>query len=119
MGVIIISLFIGIRWGVRGVALGYTLATVALAPVSLYLVTQVIKLSWREFLRQQLPALACTAIMGMVLHVCRNQLYLFTDMKIIVLICATGVGVVTYTIANWFINRKAILELRTLIRRAI
>ena len=119
LGVIIISLFIGLRWGIKGVALSYTLATVVLAPISLHLIARMIKFSWREFFRQLLPAFACTAIMGMGVYACRNQLYLFTDMKAIVLICSTGVGVVTYAIANWFINREAILEFRALIRRAI
>lgn len=115
----ITSLIIGVRWGIKGVAFSYTLASALITPVSLYHVTRLIKLSLPKLMRQFLPGLICTAIMGMVLYIVRNWLYLLTDMKLIVLICSTGLGVISYTVATWFINRETLLEFRTLIKRAI
>jgi hypothetical protein len=50
-------------WGIAGAAIGVTVAMAVLTVSMQELVRRSVRLSWREMIAPQLPALACTALM--------------------------------------------------------
>ncbi len=62
------AFFIGVRYGLLGVTIAFTVWTAALSPVIQGLTNKLIRLGWRPFLSQfQLPAAGSLAIIGLVL----------------------------------------------------
>jgi PST family polysaccharide transporter len=62
------AFFIGLRWGIMGVAVAYTSLALVLEPIIQGITNRLIKLSWRDFLRQfKLQTYGAAAILGLAI----------------------------------------------------
>ncbi len=99
---------IGLRWGIQGVAAGYTLSTLILVPSQLGLVARLVDLRLRDYLRSLQPlVLACALMAGAVLLV--QMLAARSGAAPLVrLAIAIPVGVVAYLLAVTVLKRELV-----------
>jgi PST family polysaccharide transporter len=97
---------IGLRWGIVGVAGGYTASTLVLMPIQLSLVRRLLAFGWREYLNTLLPVAAATLAMGGCVLVVQAALASQGVGAPVRLVAAVGTGIISYLIAIALIQRE-------------
>ncbi|MGQ0568389.1 MAG: lipopolysaccharide biosynthesis protein [Armatimonadota bacterium] len=105
------AFYIGLHWGIVGVAVGYTLSTLLLVPVQLALVQRLLRFGMGEYLRVLGPVIIASAVMGVCVFL--SQVWLTGEgvPASIRLISAVIVGVSTYMLAIVLIQRQLLIGL--------
>jgi PST family polysaccharide transporter len=115
------AFLLGVRWGIRGVAICYTAVTVLLSPLLYRLAFKLIRLRFEEYLDALKTPLLGGLIMGGVVMLLQLQCFRWGLPRLVVLINAVMLGVFVYPAALWFLDRKLFQEgadlLRLLTRR--
>jgi PST family polysaccharide transporter len=111
--ILIAGMAAGLPWGVRGVAIGYALASFALFYYVALRGFRLISLSVMQFHRTiYRPLLASLAMMAIVLRASQAMTELQAAAR---LTGAIAIGVVAYAILSMLINRGQMVEIRILI----
>jgi PST family polysaccharide transporter len=105
------AFFIGLRWGIAGVAGGYLASTVLLVPVQLILVQRLIRFRMREYLATFYPLLAASALMAGIVFVTQVWLTAQGVDAAVRLGASVVVGGVSYLGAVLLIRRELISRL--------
>ena len=112
----IISFFIGLPWGVNGVAISYTIYYLVLFYPCLAIPFNLINLSFNEFIKIIWRPICINFVMLAVLLSFRNLLIFLnisTSLTIYILILTS---IFTYSLANWFFNYNQIKEIYGVLR---
>jgi PST family polysaccharide transporter len=113
------AFYIGLNWGIVGVAVGYLVATFLLVPIQFGFVARVMNIRAGEMLATVYPAVAGSAVMALVVWGVRTTLAALAVPRAIVLIVLIAVGVVTYLATVWLVARRAVRRLVRLIREGL
>lgn len=90
------AFFVGLRWGIVGVATGYTISTAVLIPVQLQLVRRLVGFRMREYLGSIQNVAAASAFMAFCVVLIRSFLTVQGAHPALRLAAAVAVGVTTY-----------------------
>ncbi|MBL1211255.1 lipopolysaccharide biosynthesis protein [Geminocystis sp. GBBB08] len=93
----IILCVITVPWGVMAVALAYVISDYLVFPLSQWLLGKLISFSWRDYFSQFIPSLICTAIMALMILLCKNIL-LYNFNYQITLVISSLIGILTYSL---------------------
>jgi len=106
---------IGLRWGIVGVAVGYTASTLLLVPVQLSLVRRLLGFDWKEYLATLRPVAVATLAMGGCVLLVQAWLRIEPVGAAMRLAVAVGVGVLSYLLAITLIQRDLVTDLAGLL----
>lgn len=118
--IVIGAFFIGVHWGIEGVAAAYAIATLCIWIWSHKIANGLINLQLAPFLRELLPAARASALMcGVLVCLFAVQVYVLggsfaAHFQLMVMI---PVGTVTYVCAIARLNPNSLRELRDLVTR--
>jgi PST family polysaccharide transporter len=107
---------IGLRWGIVGVATGYLIVTMILAPVQFHLIARVINLTARDLLRVLWPAIVGSAVMGACVGAGRAALVAAGASKPVILVVLVSLGVIVYVGTLLVVKRDALRNMTRLVR---
>jgi PST family polysaccharide transporter len=110
------AFYVGLRWGIVGVATGYLIATAILTPIEFGFVTRVIGVRVHELVRALSPSVVGSAVMALVVWSIRQGLLALGLPKLVVLIVLIVAGIVSYLAAVWVLQRRALRRLVALVR---
>lgn len=110
---------VGLRWGITGVAVGYLVATIALAPVGYRLVLVATGVTLAEIGAAISPSVVGTLVMAAVVGPARWVLEAAGLPTLVVLTSLVALGVVTYGTTLWLVQRQATLGLIQVLRNAL
>jgi PST family polysaccharide transporter len=113
------AFYVGLNWGIVGVAVGYLVATFVLVPIQFGFVARVMNVRAGEMLRTVYPAVASSAVMALVVWAARMLLVSTAVPRLIVLIALIALGVVTYVAVVWMVGRRAVRRLIRLFREGL
>ncbi|WP_345164542.1 MOP flippase family protein [Nibribacter koreensis] len=105
-----ISFFVGIQWGVMGVAMAYMLGTLMLSVPSLFLAGRIIKLQLRDIFDSLLPTTLISVVMGLGVYGVKLMLINFNLSPIIVLLLLIVTGVTIYIFLSFLFKIKPLIE---------
>lgn len=109
------SFFIGVRWGVEGVAVAYATASFALSYPCFYIPFRLIKLKMRYFLHNFILTGSISFAMAIVVYGCRYYLkYILHSGDIMILLSCVGLGSIIYISLLWTFGRRLFEEIRRL-----
>ena len=111
------AFFVGLRWGIVGVAAAYTFSTVILVPWQLVLVRRVLALRMRDYLAALRPSVLAGAVMGGCVVLGQEWSTRVGIPAPARLAAAVGVGMVSYASAVALIQRDLVLDVAQGIRR--
>ena len=118
--IFIASFVLGLPWGIRGVALGYAIASIALFYVGLSIAFSIVELKFRDFHRALAKPLVASLLMlaavGLVSRWLALDTVLLAQARLIVTVI---VGVAVYALFTLMINRKQMIELIHMARMAL
>jgi len=112
VGVVAASFFIGIQWGVGGVAVAYAVANYLLTLPGFYIPFRLIKLSLGLFFRNFILTFVIASGMAVIVFGCR--FYLKNSLQandFIILFSCAGVGLISYMGLMLLFGRKLMKEL--------
>lgn len=98
---------VGLRWGIIGVAVGYTIMSALLAVPNLLIACKLINLNIMRLAEAVWRSFVCSILMGVVIFELRRILTGNLEVKI-TLISSVMAGLLIYAAATWFINRQQI-----------
>ena len=104
------AFFVGLRWGIVGVAAAYTFSTVILVPWQLVLVRRVLALRMRDYLAALRPSILACAVMGGCVVLGQEWSTRLGIPAPARLAAAVGVGMVSYASAVALIQRDLVLD---------
>lgn len=108
---------VGLRWGIVGVAAGYLVATVALAPVGFRYMRQATGIRGRELLAVIWPSVTACALMAAGVGIVRGLLGGLAPVLMLLVLVPTGI--VLYGALLWGLEREALRGLFDLVRRSL
>jgi PST family polysaccharide transporter len=110
-GFYVISFLVGVRWGIQGVAIAYSV-TWLLGMVPGFLIPfRLIHLSGKEFLRAMWPGTACAAAMALITLAWRLALNrLGFRNPAVHLFTTVAAGVISYAVLMWWWNPPVVEE---------
>jgi PST family polysaccharide transporter len=110
--VVIPSFFLGLNWGISGIAWAYLIANVLLLYPALAIPFHLIELRMNTFLKPLLPILGCSLLMLCVLLLITPQIQAWkAPDQLVTLICA---GMATYSVALLVIRPAAAMHFLSL-----
>jgi O-antigen/teichoic acid export membrane protein len=110
--VICIAISIGLRWGINGVAVLYTLSMFIVIPMVFGIAMYLIKLSAKSLLAALMPATVSSLIMLGILFGFKDLMTkAFHLQSAVLLICCIIVGPATYAAALYLIFKKSFFEI--------
>jgi PST family polysaccharide transporter len=104
------AFFIGVRWGVTGVAAGYFFANLAEFVPVFYVVFRILGQGISPFLRSVLPPIALAGAMALVVLGCKEFLPLSNAPEVIQLALLVLVGAVTYSGMAFLFARQSLKD---------
>jgi O-antigen/teichoic acid export membrane protein len=110
------AFFIGLRWGIVGVAVGYTVSTVILIPVQVSLIQRLLRMRLADYFLTFTPFAAAAAVMGVCVYFAQAWLIANGVSVAPRLAASIAVGMVSYAAAVMLLQRNLIRELRQIIR---
>ncbi|MGZ4852783.1 MAG: MOP flippase family protein [Halobacteriota archaeon] len=116
--VVVISFVVGLRAGVEGVAVAYTIATYALAYPVFTIAFRLVDLKKRYFLARLVPIIVSTLAFGVVAFVLRaalETLGITSDLAIVVIVAA--VSLVSYVAFVFVFDRELFTETTEMLRQ--
>jgi PST family polysaccharide transporter len=113
------AFYIGLNWGIVGVAVGYLIATLILVPIQFGFVARVMNVRAGERIATVYPAVIGSAVMAVVVWAARTMLTSVGLPTLVMLVVLIALGVVTYVGTVWFVARRAIRRLVRLIREGL
>jgi O-antigen/teichoic acid export membrane protein len=113
------AFYIGLKWGIVGVALGYFVATLVLVPIQFGFVGRVMKIRATEMLMTVYPAVVGSVVMAAVVWGARTLLAATSVPNFIVLVVLIALGALTYAATVWIVARRAVRRLVRLIREGL
>jgi PST family polysaccharide transporter len=113
------AFYIGLSWGIVGVAVGYLVATLILVPIQFGFVGRVMSVRAAEMITTVAPAVVGSAVMAAVVWGARTLLARTAAPALIVLVVLIGLGVVTYAATVWVVARGAVRRLIRLVREGL
>lgn len=105
-----LSFFIGLQWGIIGVAVAYTVASFSLFYFSFAIPFKLIDLKFSRLLNVLWWPFANSMVMFVVLIAFRAVLPSSLP-NVWVLVLSVGLGIVVYAVASWITNREQLREL--------
>lgn len=108
---------IGLRWGIIGVAAGYTVVTIVLVPVQLLLVQRILNFRMRDYVGAIAPVAVATAVMGACVALARSWLSGEAIDPILRLAAAVFVGASSYLTATWLVRPALLTDLTKMLDR--
>jgi len=117
--VIVSSFVIGLRWGTKGVAMGYCLATVFEYILLTTLVCRLINLSMMKILLNLKTVFFNALVMALGIHIALSLMsYVKIDSHLFSLAMGGTVGLLLYSMASWFTLPDARFFLREFLVRS-
>ena len=105
------AFFIGLRWGIVGVAAGYTASTLVLVPVQFAMLQRLIGVGMAEYVGVLSPVALASAIMGGCVVASQGWLTAHGVHAPLRLAGAIAVGIVTYLVAILLVRRELVVGL--------
>ncbi len=113
----VIGFVIGLRWGIVGVAVGYTIADAVMHPVAIMVVGRLVPLTVGQYARALVPAIGATLAMAASWWVVNESTSAFlAGMPLALLRSATG-AFVYLALIRWLAPEEMSLVLRTAVQR--
>ena len=98
----VIACLVAIQWGILAVAMAYVISDYLVFPLSQWLLTRLINISWREYLSQFMAPVVCTLMM--ILSITITQQILIPDLiyqwKLFI---ASLVAIAVYIMSLWWL----------------
>ncbi|MEM7129585.1 MAG: lipopolysaccharide biosynthesis protein [Chloroflexota bacterium] len=114
--IVIVSIIIGLRWGLLGVAIGYTISTALTFIPFFYFSTRLIELNFFDVIRCLQGATGCSFVMGVLIYLIGGiDWKLQSDAAI--LIFQMGVGSITYYILLYCFRISSFLDIQNAIKQ--
>jgi O-antigen/teichoic acid export membrane protein len=111
-----ISFFVGLRWGVLGVAIAYTIATYVLAYPSFAIPFRLIDLKVKDFLAKLWSIVLATLILGLIAFLLRISLErLGVTQSVIILGIVTAASLLSYSALMFVLDREFFTEMVSLL----
>jgi len=105
------AFFVGVKWGIVGVAVAYTLVSIILSPIIQSITNRLIELKWKDFLKQFInPTMGSMLIIVVVFSLKIFLLNRFVLSQFAILISSVLLGVGVYTSFIYLKERKLIFE---------
>jgi O-antigen/teichoic acid export membrane protein len=111
------SFIIGLEWGILGVAIAYTVATVLIEPFRTYLAARALGIPVSRFVHAVSGIFQAAAVMALGLLVARSLLVEAEVAPAIRLVLLIALGVVLYAAACYWRARELGAEIVTVVRR--
>ena len=112
-GLLAIATFIGVSYGIIGVAISVVIVSVIIMVLMVSLLQKVSTIGWRDFMAPQLPALGASFIMAAAMLAIR---YVMVDIlaanQLFLLLSMVSVGVISYSGTLLLCKPKQILSLK-------
>ncbi len=116
--VVAISFVVGLRWGVEGVAIAYTIATYLLAYPVFAVAFRLVDLKVRHFLAKLWPIMLATLAFGIIaflLRISLERLSITHDVTIVVIV--TAASLLSYSVLVFVLDRELFTETMGLLRQ--
>ncbi|MGZ4853192.1 MAG: hypothetical protein ACXV3D_08435, partial [Halobacteriota archaeon] len=116
--VVVISFVVGLRGGVEGVAIAYTIATYALAYPVFTIAFRLVDLKMQYFLARLLPIMASTLAFGVIAFLLRaalETLGITNDLAIVIIVAAASL--VSYVTFVFALDRELFTETTRMLRQ--
>jgi len=105
------AFFVGVKWGIVGVAVAYALVSIILSPIIQSITNRLIGLKWKDFLKQFInPTMGSMLIIVAVFSLKVFIFNIFVLSQFAVLISSVLLGVGVYTSFIYLKERKLIFE---------
>jgi PST family polysaccharide transporter len=105
--VVAISFAVGLRWGVLGVAIAYTIATYFVVYPCFAITFRLIDLTVRDFLAKLWPIILATLILGIIAFLLRISLErLGVTQNVIILAIVTAASLLSYSALVFLLDRE-------------
>ena len=115
----VIGFFAGLPWGIHGVAVGYAISFLAIAPVCFYIALNLVNLTFKDLADSLAPAIAGASILGLILMGLRATDFVQTmnvNSRLLLLVCA---GVAIYAGFNLLFRREFLTEMMYTLKQAL
>lgn len=107
----IISFFIGIKWGIQGVALAYAIVNLVLILPGLYIPLNIIKLTLKKFLLKLFKPFVYALLMFLVILSFNWLLSNFITNNLIMFLTAGSIGAIFYIVCMFTFQKKEFINL--------
>jgi PST family polysaccharide transporter len=114
--VIIAGVSVGLQWGIQGVAVGYALASISIFYYTIVKAFSLVSLTIRDLHLALWRPLLCATVMLVVVLAASSRLD--SSGNLVRLLALIVAGIFSYAIASWLLNRKQVMDLFQLGRRA-
>ena len=111
------AFFIGMHWGVAGVAAAYFFATLLTIIPDFYFVFRVLEQGLPRFFRAVLKPIALAGTMALIVLLCRATLPIGELPRLVQFVLLILVGVVTYASLAFVFARQSLADVYRLVRR--
>jgi O-antigen/teichoic acid export membrane protein len=113
----LVAFAIGLRWGIVGVAVGYSISTTLVEPAYLWLTARAVGISPRRFLAALAGVVQASAAMGLVVAAARAGLLSLGAPALVRLLACTLLGAAAYAGLCAWRAPEVVAEARALARR--
>jgi len=107
----LISVAVGLNWGLIGVATSYSIAIILLTYPAFYIPFRLIELRVLDLLKELYPYLIATLIMSFVVYLFRLVLLQQNNQNFIVLIACTIIGILSYLATMLLLRPRGLYDL--------
>ena len=106
----IIAIFIGVHWGVIGVAFGIVVSYLSISPVLFWSINQIMKVQLVDYVQQFYPAIIGSAVMTVSILVMQSFISSFVSVEISLFIQII-LGLTLYSLSIYIVDRHTLQEM--------
>jgi PST family polysaccharide transporter len=99
----------GLKWGIVGVSIGYAIADAVATPIDYFFASRLLGASLHTLIAPTVRPLFCSVVMALSVLAATGPVLRSVGV-VAGLVVLSAVGMLTYSVATWFFNRKQVLE---------